>query len=193
VTKQGLIIVLSAPSGTGKSAVLGKALELVPNLSMTVSATTRPARAGETDGEDYHFLSREEFERHIEKDDFVEFAMVHGNLYGTLRSELDKLIKSGNDVVLELDVQGMRNIKRYTQEMVSIFLMPPSIEELANRLRKRATESEAALNLRLRNAEAEIAARGEFDYVVVNEKVSDAAADLRAILRAEHCRAHRQL
>lgn len=193
MTKQGLIIVLSAPSGTGKSAVLGKALELVPNLSMTVSATTRPARAGETDGEDYHFLSREEFERHIEKDDFVEFAMVHGNLYGTLRSELDKLIKSGNDVVLELDVQGMRNIKRYTQEMVSIFLMPPSIEELANRLRKRATESEAALNLRLRNAEAEIAARGEFDYVVVNEKVSDAAADLRAILRAEHCRAHRQL
>jgi len=191
VAKSAFILVLSAPSGAGKSAVLEEVMKNTPGLELSVSVTTRPPRPGEVEGVDYYFMPREEFEKRIGKNEFLEFAVVHDNLYGTLKSELDRHLRSGNDVVLELDVQGMRNIRQFVKQMVSVFLMPPSLDELKNRLRKRGTETEEALALRLRNAEREIAARGEFDYIVVNEQVADAAADLRAILRAEHCRTHR--
>lgn len=193
MAKSAFILVLSAPSGAGKSAVLEEVMKNTPGLELSVSVTTRPPRPGEVEGEDYYFMPREEFEKRIGKNEFLEFAVVHDNLYGTLKSELDRHLRSGNDVVLELDVQGMRNIRQFVKQMVSVFLMPPSLDELKNRLRKRGTETEEALALRLRNAEREIAARGEFDYIVVNEQVADAAADLRAILRAEHCRTHRQM
>ena len=191
MAKSAFILVLSAPSGAGKSAVLEEVMKNTPGLELSVSVTTRPPRPGEVEGVDYYFMPREEFEKRIGKNEFLEFAVVHDNLYGTLKSELDRHLRSGNDVVLELDVQGMRNIRQFVKQMVSVFLMPPSLDELKNRLRKRGTETEEALALRLRNAEREIAARGEFDYIVVNEQVADAAADLRAILRAEHCRTHR--
>jgi guanylate kinase len=193
VAKSAFILVLSAPSGAGKSAVLEEVMKNTPGLELSVSVTTRPPRPGEVEGVDYYFMPREEFEKRIGKNEFLEFAVVHDNLYGTLKSELDRHLRSGNDLVLELDVQGMRNIRQFVKQMVSVFLMPPSPDELKNRLRKRGTETEEALALRLRNAEREIAARGEFDYIVVNEQVVDAAADLRAILRAEHCRTHRQI
>lgn len=193
MAKSAFILVLSAPSGAGKSAVLEEVMKNTPGLELSVSVTTRPPRPGEVEGVDYYFMPREEFEKRIGKNEFLEFAVVHDNLYGTLKSELDRHLRSGNDLVLELDVQGMRNIRQFVKQMVSVFLMPPSPDELKNRLRKRGTETEEALALRLRNAEREIAARGEFDYIVVNEQVVDAAADLRAILRAEHCRTHRQI
>lgn len=193
VAKRGIIIVISAPSGAGKLTLLTKVRETAAHLAAPVSATTRPQRNGEEDGRDYHFLSREEFEARLARNEFVEWAEVHGNLYGTLVEELERCMATGQDVLLELDVQGMRSLKQLFPDAVSIFLMPPSIEELERRLRRRGTDQEADIALRLRNAREEMAARSEFDYIIVNDQVERAAADMAAIMRAEHCRAHRQL
>ncbi|MBI2436063.1 MAG: guanylate kinase [Candidatus Hydrogenedentes bacterium] len=191
MTQPGLIVVISAPSGAGKLTLLTKVREACRDLSSTVSATTRPKRQGEVDGKHYHFLDRSEFERRVAVGEFAEWAEVHGNLYGTLRSELDRCLRSGHDVLLELDVQGMRNLRRLYPDAVTIFLMPPSLEELERRLRKRGTDGAAEIALRLRNAQEEMLARNEFDYIIVNEVVERAAGDMIAIMRAEHCRSHR--
>ena len=188
----GLIFVISAPSGAGKLTLLNKVRETEGRLASTVSATTRPKRAGEQDGRDYFFLTREAFEDRVKQGEFVEWAEVHGNLYGTLRTELDRCVRTGQDVLLELDVQGMKHLKTHFPGAVAIFLVPPSLEELERRLRTRGTDSDAEIALRLRNAREEMGVRYEFDYIIVNDDLEQAAGDMVAIMRAEHCRAHRQ-
>ena len=191
--QKNLVLVVSAPSGAGKRTVLQRFREQAGRIVHTVSATTRPPRAGEQEGLDYYFLSAGEFERRVANGDFAECAEVHGNRYGTLRAELDRCLGTGNDVLLELDVAGMRSMRRLGYDVVSVFLMPPSLAELERRLRGRGTDSEDVIAVRLRNARAEIALRGEFDYMVVNEDISRAAGDIAAIRRAEHCRPARNV
>lgn len=175
---------ISAPSGAGKRTIINKVREAEEHVTTTVSATTRAPRPGEEDGLDYYFLSREAFEARIEQGDFVEWAEVHGNLYGTLHEELDRCLATGRDVLLELDVQGMRSLRALRGgDMVSVFLMPPSIEELERRLRGRGADDEAVIALRLRNAREEMAARNEFDHVIVNDDLERAARELAGILR----------
>ncbi len=188
MAKRGILVVMSAPSGAGKRTLLEKLWETRPSLETTVSATTRAPRPAEVDGEDYHFLDRETFERRVAAGDFVEWAEVHGNLYGTLREELDRRLASGHDIILELDVQGMRNLKAQRDDVVTVFLTPPSLEELERRLRNRGTEDEAVIALRLRNARDEMAAQDEFDYVIVNDDLDRAAAEMENILRTERSR-----
>lgn len=182
---------VSAPSGAGKRTILERVRAKDADLGYSVSATTRPPRTGEVDGVDYHFLDRETFERRIASGDFLEWAEVHGNLYGTLREDLDRLLTSGKDAVLELDVQGMKNVKDAGMDVVTVFIMAPTLEELERRLQARGTDSPETIALRVANARAEIAARDRFDYVIVNERVGDATADLEAIIRAERRRSKR--
>lgn len=188
VAAPGSLYVVSAPSGGGKRAVLARVMAVDPGIEYSVSATTRPPRADEVDGRDYYFLSREEFCRRIEDGRFAEWAEVHDNLYGTLREELDRKLDTGKDLVLELDVQGMRNVRALYPDTVTVFIMPPSFEELERRLRGRGTNSEADIALRLRNAQDEIAACYAFDYIVLNDDLDKAVEDMEAIVRAQRCR-----
>lgn len=188
-TTPGLFVVLSAPSGAGKYSLLCTLREHEVNIASTVSVTTRPPRHGEIDGEHYHFASDAEFDRLLNEDAFAEWAVVHGNRYGTLRSELERCLAAGKDVILELDVQGKRNMARQGQRMVSIFLMPPSLEELERRLRGRDSEHEDDIRVRLENAKTEMAARDEYDYVIVNDELGRAAAELKSVIETER---HRQ-
>ena len=186
--KRGNVFVISAPSGAGKHTVLEGVFERDPDLAYSVSATTRLPRMNETHGKDYFFMDRMDFCRRIEGGEFAEWAEVHGNLYGTLRNELTRKTTSGMDVILELDVQGMRNLKATMPDVVSIFIMPPSLEDLEERLRARGANSEDDIELRLRNARGEIAACVAFDYIVVNDDLNEAVADVAAIIRAQRCR-----
>jgi guanylate kinase len=188
----GSLFVVSAPSGAGKHTVLHRVLAADPRLEYSVSATTRAPRPGEVHGRDYYFLDRGEFGRRVEQGGFVEWAEVHGNLYGTLREELERRLSSGKDVVLEIDIQGMRNLKQSGFDAVTVFIMPPSPSVLERRLRGRGTESPETVELRLRNAREEMEARHAFDYIVVNDRLSKAVADLKAIVRAQRCRADKQ-
>lgn len=193
MASQGVLLVISAPSGAGKLTLLNKVREReVDRFVTTVSATTRAPRPGETEGRDYYFLERATFEARRDAGEFVEWAEVHGNLYGTLHGELDRCLATGKDVVLELDVQGMKNLKAQRKDLVTVFLMPPSVEALEQRLRKRGSDAEEVIALRVKNAGDEIAQRHAFDYIVVNDKIEKAASDLEAIIRAERCRAFRQ-
>lgn len=182
MAQSGLLIIVSAPSGAGKMTLLQKVQESEDNFATTISATTRAPRATEEDGREYYFVSREAFEAKIDEGAFLEWAEVHDNLYGTLHSELQQCLETGKDVILELDVQGMRRVKADGLCGVSFFLMPPSLEELERRLRTRGANDEDDLALRLRNAEAEMAARDEYDYVIVNDDLERAAAEMRTAL-----------
>lgn len=188
---RGAIIVVSSPSGAGKHTILKQVMQRDGAIEYSVSATSRPPRRGESDGREYFFLERDEFERRVEAGAFAEWAEVHGNLYGTLCSELERVLASGKDVLLELDVQGMRSIKAAGFDIVSVFIMPPSVDELRNRLEKRGTDSEDVIELRLRNARAELAAQPEYEYTVVNDEVERAVADFEAIVRAQRCKTTR--
>lgn len=180
---------VSAPSGAGKHTILKRTLAKDPALVYSISATTREPRPGEQDGREYYFLDRAEFEKRIEAGAFAEWAEVHGNLYGTLKEELDRIVASGNDVLLELDVQGMRNLKRMGVGAVTVFIMAPSFEELEQRLRARGTDSDEVIALRLNNARDEVAAKDEFDHVIVNVDIREAVGELRSIISAARERA----
>ena len=185
-SREGIVVVLSAPSGAGKLTILNKLREHEEAIVTTVSATTRAPRSGEVEGSDYYFIAKEDFERRRDAGEFIEWAVVHDNLYGTLRSELDRCLATGHDVVLELDVHGMRNLKRLRSDAVSIFLMPPSIEELELRLRGRAKDSgeeEGQIAVRMSNAVDEIESQDEFDHVVVNDEIERAVSEMLDILR----------
>jgi len=183
VTKRGKILVLAAPSGAGKRTLVLALRDRGHALATPVSMTTRAPRDGERDGVDYHFVTREEFERRRTADEFVEWAEVHGNLYGTLRDELERGMNRGEIVLLELDVQGVRNLKQDSTDLVSVFIMPPSIEELERRLRARGANDPDDLAVRLINAKAEIAAQHEFDHVIVNDRVESAVDRLERIIQ----------
>lgn len=180
--RNGRIFVISGPSGSGKHAIIKELLLKDPRLVLSVSATTRPARPGEANGKDYYFLSPEEFSRKIENNEFVEWAQVHGHRYGTLRTELLRHVESGKDVILQVDVQGMHGLKKANLDTTTIFIVPPSLEELRKRLNKRGTESEEALAVRLANAQQELSAQKDYDYVVVNDVLPKAVEEVYRII-----------
>lgn len=173
-TGHGSIYVVSAPSGGGKGTILSAAYERDAKLVNAVSVTTRKPRDHEIDGDHYHFVTREQFDAWVEEDRFLEWAEVHGNRYGTLHDELTKQLNTGHDVVLELDVQGMRSVKGKRNDILTVFIMPPSPETWEERLRSRGGLPEEEMMLRLRNGEKEMAASHEYDYVIVNDDLEEA-------------------
>jgi len=177
-------VVVSGPSGVGKGTVVSEAVHLRPSLQVSVSATTRPPRAGETDGVEYHFLSRSEFKSRIADGEMLEYAEFSGHLYGTPRAEVLKALAAGRTVLLEIELQGARQIKTAMPDSLTVFLQPPSMFELAARLRSRGTEDAEEVDRRLRVAEGEIAAAGEFDVTLVNTDVQQTATELLRLLDA---------
>jgi len=188
----GILFVLSAPSGGGKSTILKQVMTSLPGLVFSVSHTTRLPRPGEVDGREYHFVTRDTFLeiRQGEPSGFLEWAEVHGNLYGTSREEVERHLREGRDVILDIDVQGAMQVVE-AAEPVTIFITPPSLAELENRLRSRGTESEKDLAVRLENAKKELDCRERYQYLVVNDLLEEAVESLRSIIIAERCRRRR--
>lgn len=189
---RGILFVVSSPSGGGKGTLIQRMLNKVTNLSYSVSFTTRTPRHGEVDGREYFFVSREKFEQMVDADEFLEWATVHGKLYGTSRSQVLREISEGRDIVLEVDVQGAASIRALVPDSVSVFILPPSFEVLRQRLLDRGTDSPEELDLRLRNAPTELKDYAAFQYLIINDDVDRAADQLSAIAHAERARLHRQ-
>lgn len=189
--KQGLLIILSGPSGVGKGTVCRALLPLMPRLRLSVSATTRPPRLGEIEGRDYFFLSDDHFKRLIADNAFLEWAVVHGRLYGTLKEKVAAALSGGWDLLLEIDTQGAEQVRRQRPEAVSIFMAPPSMEALAERIIGRATEDETRIRQRLETARREMEAFRRYDYLVVNNRVEPAASLIFSIIKAEKCKVSR--
>ena len=189
---KGNLIIISSPSGGGKGTLIREVLDRVPDIKYSVSLTTRAPRYGEEDGRHYHFVSKEEFEAYKEGGGFLEFAEVHGNYYGTSLEQIEKFMREGNDVVLEIDVQGAASVLEKVPDAVSIFILPPSFEVLRARLTARATEGHEDLRLRLRNSQREVQDYSRFEYVVVNDEIEAAARKIAAIVIAERQRPDRQ-
>ncbi len=188
----GQLFILSAPSGAGKTTILKKVMEQVPHLSFSVSHTTRLPRNGEENGVDYHFVSVDEFLLMQEQDLFLEWAEVHGNYYGTSRPSVLEQLKLGQDIILDIDIQGAAIIARdKSVQAVTVFVAPPSLAELENRLRGRGTDSNETIELRLKNVAKEMAAAGEYEYLVINDNLEDAVSTLQAVIIAERSRGHR--
>ena len=185
---RGLLFIVSAPSGAGKTTLAEQLALQIPRLKLSRSYTSRPARPGETDGLDYNFVSRERFEAMAAAGEFLEWADVFGNLYGTRAADTHALLDSGCDVVLVIDVQGARKVRQRGIETTAIFVMPPSFEVLEQRLRGRSKDSEAAIQRRLQVAREEVAAFAEYDFVVVNDDVATALDRLRSIVLAARAR-----
>lgn len=191
--KKGILFVISAPSGTGKTTLLKKVMARVPGLNFSVSHTTRKPRSGERDGRDYYFVERGQFERMIAEKQFLEWAQVHDNLYGTSTMTVSAQIAAGQDVILDIDVQGAAIIRESSElEAVQVFIAPPSLVALEERLRGRNTEDEETIQLRLQNARVEMEAVGKYDYLVVNDQLDEAVEGLASIIIAERARAHRR-
>ena len=187
-SEAGRLFVVSAPSGTGKTTVVERLVQVVPNLVMSRSYTSRPIRPGETGGVDYNFITRARFEEMVAADAFLEWADVFGNLYGTCALDADELLASGRDVVLVIDVQGARKVRASRKGLAGIFVLPPTFAALEARLRHRSRDPEDAIARRLATAREEVAAVGEYDYVVVNDDLETCVDRLRAIVLAERSR-----
>jgi guanylate kinase len=187
------VFVITGPSGVGKGTLIRGLMERLHGLELSVSATTRAPRPGERDGVDYHFLTREEFDRRVAAGEFVEHADYAGRSYGTLRSELDERLRESTPVVLEIEVQGARQVRAAMPEAVQVFIAPPSLEALRARLIGRGTDDRAEVERRLRVAEQELQAQPEFGYVVVNDRLDDAIAELTAIVARELARTGKRL
>jgi guanylate kinase len=185
---RGLLFVVSAPSGTGKTTVVERLVQCVPDLAMSRSYTSRIARIGESHGIDYNFITRARFEEMIAADAFLEWADVFGNLYGTSAEDAERDLEAGRDLVLVIDVQGARQVRRRRPGAVGIFVLPPSYAVLEQRLRGRSADTEAAMQRRLQTARDEVAAFAEYDYVVVNDELETCVDRVRAIVLAERAR-----
>lgn len=185
---KGKTFIICGPSGVGKGTVVSRLMEADPTLYFSVSATTRAPRAGEADGVHYHFLTREKFQEWIDAGDFLEHAQFVGNFYGTPRRYVDEAMDQGRDVLLDIEIQGAEQIHQKRPEAVRIYIAPPSWEELERRLTGRGTEDTEKVRSRLARGREEFAAARDFDYLVINDTVEHAAAEIRAIMTAEHCR-----
>ena len=185
------VFIISAPSGSGKSTLVGELMKRIPDLCFSVSYTTRPPRGRERDGHEYHFITRTEFEQRLAHDEFLESAEVFGNYYGTHRSELDRAKSAGADLVLDIDVQGARQLKGRISEAVSIFILPPSRQVLEERLRARSQDSETVIERRLKEAAEEIRNYSQYDYLLVNREVQASTDTLVSIVRSVRSRRDR--
>jgi len=192
VLGRGMLVVVSSPSGGGKGTLIRRALKTVPNLGYSVSFTTRPAREGEIDGRDYFFVPVAEFKQKVEAGDFLEWAVVHGNLYGTSYAQVQRELIEGHDIILEIDVQGAASVRKLVDDAVSIFILPPTFEILRARLEARGSERPDDLALRLRNSRGEVEHYREFQYLIINDDADRAAAQLASIIYAERARCERQ-
>ena len=181
---KGALVVVSGPSGVGKGSVTSAVMRRDPLTRFSVSATTRSPRPGEEDGKSYYFLTKEEFLLRRAQREFLEWAEVYGNYYGTLRSEVDRLLDQGYNVILDIDTQGAASVRRLRPDAVSVFIMPPSMEELERRIAKRGTETQADRQLRLSQAEAEMSQADQYDHIVINQVVETAADELLSIIAA---------
>jgi guanylate kinase len=194
-SRQGILFVVSAPSGTGKSTLCSN-LRKTPDFVFSVSCTTRAARPGETDGEDYFFIPESDFLRRIDSGDFLEFAQVHGHYYGTLKKLVADHLAGGRDVLLDIDIAGARQIRAIQDPVIQssladVFIMPPTLEELERRLRKRGTETEEQVQTRLANARSEIEAWKEYRYTLLSESMEEDLSKFRAIMKAERYKSTR--
>jgi guanylate kinase len=192
--ESGLLLILSAPSGAGKTSLYRALLARTERVVASVSHTTRPPRPGESDGVDYHFVDQAEFDRLVDAGAFLEHARVFDRAYGTSREAVERERAAGNDVVLEIDWQGARQIRERVADAVSVFILPPSREALRERLEGRGQDDAEVIERRMRDAEAEISHYGEYDYVIINDDFEDALASLSGVVRAERCRlSHRRV
>jgi len=182
------VFIISAPSGSGKSTLVHRLLNTVQGLTFSISYTTRPPRPTEVNGVDYNFISKQEFEERLERNEFLEYAVVFGNYYGTNRNSLERAAHEGRDLVLDIDVQGARQLKVAIPEAISIFVLPPSREVLEQRLRARSQDSEEVIQRRLRGAAEEVRNYIQYDYVLINRDLEEASTRLAAIVRAERLR-----
>ena len=189
--EKGLLIVISGASGTGKGTVCKKILADMPEIFFSISATTRQPRPGETDGVEYFFISHEEFKNWIAEDKFLEYAEVYGNFYGTPIHKIEERLNQGKNVLLEIDTQGALNVMKKCPEGIFIFLLPPSLEELKNRIQNRGTETPESLERRFNSAKAEISLCEKYQYAVVNDSVDEAVKKIKSIISAESCRVSR--
>ncbi len=189
--RKGLLFIVSAPSGAGKTTLVERLVEQTPHLEMSRSYTSRAAREGEIDGADYNFVTRDRFEAMVAAGEFLEWADVFGNLYGTAAADTDRILESGHDVVLVIDVQGARKVRARGTAASTVFVMPPSFDVLEQRLRGRSKDSEQAIQRRLQVARDEVAAFAEYDFVVVNDELTGAVDRLRGIIIAQRARLQR--
>jgi guanylate kinase len=183
--QSGELFIISAPSGAGKTTLVKRLVGAMPDLVFSVSHTTRPLRPGEVHGSDYYFVDRETFEEMTARGEFLEYAEVFGNLYGTARSAVEELMGRGKSVLLDIDWQGARMVREAMPRARSIFILPPSLQELERRLRDRGQDAEGVIAHRMRDAAAEMSHHDEYDYIVVNDDLESALADLRAIVQNE--------
>ncbi|MEE9595607.1 MAG: guanylate kinase [Acidiferrobacterales bacterium] len=183
--KSGTLFILSAPSGAGKTSLAKALIDAVPNLAVSVSHTTRPPRPGEVDGVNYFFVGEQEFRAMVEADEFLEYAIVFDHFYGTSHDAVERLLRQGKDVVLDIDWQGARAIKAKISRAVSIFILPPSRHELRHRLSGRGQDSPEVIDRRMRDAVSEMEHYGEFDHIVMNDDFDAAVQDLKAIIRGD--------
>jgi len=189
---QGLLFIVAAPSGAGKSSLVAAALRDEPNLALSISYTTRSPRPGEANGREYHFVDRPTFARMLEAGDFLESAEVHGNAYGTSQRQIDSIRTSGRDALLEIDWQGAQQVRRLYPEAIGVFILPPSAAELERRLVQRGQDSPEVIRRRLAAAEVEMSHAAEFDYVIINNNFEEARRDLAAVVRAARLTLARQ-
>ena len=189
----GNLFIVSAPSGAGKTSLVGALLAATPGIALSISYTTRPPRAGEVNGKDYHFVSRDTFLEMAGHGDFLESAEIYGNLYGTSQTWIQAEIDAGRDILLEIDWQGASQVRRLFPTAISIFILPPSIEILEQRLHGRGKDSPEVIARRMRAAREEISHVAEFDYVIINDKLDEAVRQLQAVVLAEDVRRPRQL
>ena len=191
--RKGKLFIISGPSGAGKGTICNEILNMMPDVFVSVSMTTRNPRPGEVPDVSYHFVSKDQFEKIIKEDGFFEYANVHSNYYGTPKAPVMEQIEKGNDAILEIDVQGALQVKEVYPVAVTIFILPPSMEELKNRIVGRGTETEETIKLRLKNAIGEISCVDKYDYAVLNDQLEIAVEQVASVMKAEHVKVSEEL